>query len=237
MIKLLKIISKISMWLILKLQKLNRYCLAKSRKLEQKKKRNYETIVSIYIGLLFIIFAFFVNADKLYKQNIQDLKPVEVKKEVVKVNNNLFHRLKKYFPWLQYETYKTVVAECEKNNIDPKFMLSVIQFESGAYCKNDYDRMIKVVSRAGAIGICQIMPFHASDPNTLYDPQENIKKGAWYLGTCFEYAGGNVREASRMYNQGVHGKKWKYRNWSYVNRIDKLYKQILTDEVMNVGNL
>jgi len=216
---------------------LNRYCILKTRKLEKNKKLNYEAIISVCIGFLFLLFAVFINLDKLYKQNIQDLKPVETKEETVKINNNIFHNLKKYFPWLRYETYKTVVAECEKNNIDPKFMLSVIQFESGEYCKNDYNRMIKVVSRAGAIGICQIMPFHASDPQTLYNPKENIKKGAWYLGTCFEYSGGNIREAIRMYNQGVHGKKWKYRNWTYVNRIDKLYRQILTDEVMNMVNI
>lgn len=187
---------------------------------------NFENLTS------FIVFILFVSFFCMFDFNV-NIQKVHVKKQEIKIDHE-YIKLKSIFKWLEKDVYYAIKKECEKNEIDPVLLMSVIQYESGDYCKNEINKMTKVVSYAGAIGICQIMPFHAKNPMDLYDYRYNIKKGAWYLSACLEASGGNVREAARRYNQGIHGNPKRYKNWAYVNRINRKYKYALTNKVMAV---
>jgi len=96
--------------------------------------------------------------------------------------------LKNNFKWLDEHNYNIIKNACNKYKVDIKYACSVIQYESGDYCNNDWFKMSKVVSRAGAIGPFQIMPFHVKNKNTLYNFEVNAEKGAWYLSLCIEKA-------------------------------------------------
>lgn len=177
------------------------------------------------------IFAVFVSVFTIIQYNSPNVQDTKHEKKIVVKDDN-FDRMSTFFPWLNYETYTVIVSESKKNNIDPAYVMSVIQYESGDYCKNNWKCMQRAVSRSGARGPMQIMPFHAKNPDDLFGWKYNIKKGAWYLGACMESSGGNIREAARKYNQGIHGNRKRYRNWPYVRRIARKYKQVLTKNVM-----
>ena len=80
--------------------------------------------------------------------------------------------------------------------ISPDLLKAVAKVESGFNPK--------VVSKAGAIGMMQLMPGTAralgvTDP---YDPEQNIMGGAKYLRDQLDRFGGDVRLALAAYNAG-----------------------------------
>lgn len=73
-----------------------------------------------------------------------------------------------------------------------------------ALIKVESDFNPKAVSRAGAIGLMQIMPenlkeFRVGNP---FDPWENIRGGAWYLNQLLDRFEGRVPLALAAYNAG-----------------------------------
>jgi len=91
---------------------------------------------------------------------------------------------------------KSVLAAAEKYNLSPLLIDAVARQESG-YRAN-------VVSRAGAIGIMQLMPGTArlmgvTNPR---DPHANIDGGARYLRRMLDRFGGDVALALAAYNAG-----------------------------------
>ena len=84
-------------------------------------------------------------------------------------------------------------------------LMGVIEVESGGDPG--------VISKAGAIGLMQIMPSTGQDiarelgeewigPEILYDPETNIRYGAYYLNKLFERFEGNQHAAIAAYNWG-----------------------------------
>lgn len=61
-----------------------------------------------------------------------------------------------------------------------------------------------VESRAGAIGLFQVMPFHFRAGEDGLDPDTNARRGLVYLARALELAGNDVGLASAGYNGG-HG--------------------------------
>lgn len=156
----------------------------------------------------------------------EDEKSKEREKDIIKTQE-----LQKDFGWINLDIYKIIQKNCKKYNLDVILVCSVIQNESGTYCNNNLEYMLRVRSYAGAIGLCQIMPFHVKDPRTLKDPNINIERGCWYLTKCITKARNLgfkkiYAEACRLYNSGVNAKRWEYKNWAYVNRIQNMYNRV-----------
>lgn len=150
-------------------------------------------------------------------------KKIEYKEKATK-----YDKLKKSFPWLNEKIYKIIVAKSKKYKLDPILVCSVIEYESARACriwikkgkkyivKYSLRKMQYVHSKSNAIGFMQIMPFHVKGSyKQLYNPWLNIEKGTWYYSLCLKKAKrlgykNPIVEANRMYNSGLHGKRWRY---------------------------
>ncbi len=99
-----------------------------------------------------------------------------------------------------------------RHGLDPNLLFAIMRVES-VYQKD-------IVSYAGAIGLCQIMPrtgqliaaargkddYTAAD---LLDPETNLDFAAWYLRSLIERFDGHVPLAIASYNGGPHNvRRW-----------------------------
>lgn len=141
-------------------------------------------------------------------------------------------------PWFERLRYPLRYAEyvrvhARENNLDPALLAAVIYQES----KFRADAQ----SSSGAIGLMQLTPstaegiairtggsqFRTSD---LYNPEINIRYGAWYLGNLFRKYG-NERLVLAAYNAGqgnvdrwrAHGQPIQFpETQAYVQRVEQL---------------
>ena len=80
-------------------------------------------------------------------------------------------------------------------SLDPNLAAVVMQIES---CGDP-----RAVSRSGAIGLFQVMPFHFHITDNPFSPDTNALRGLEYLSRSLETAGGNARLALAGYNGGI----------------------------------
>jgi len=115
-----------------------------------------------------------------------------------------FDDLSLRYPLPYHESFETLSA---KAGIPPTWAYGVARSESLF--------MRDVRSRAGAVGLMQLMPktgrqvarylrLPYSGLNTLTDPHSNIRLGTSYLGQMAERFGGNRVLATAAYNAGPH---------------------------------
>lgn len=122
-----------------------------------------------------------------------------------------YSRLKATYQWMSRDLYHRICIASSNHCVTVSRLCAVIQAESGGY---QYAK-----SKAGALGIMQVMPLHMPEnPDRLYDLDINLDKGAEYLAYC-QTKTEDRREVFRMYNQGTNGKRSRYRNWRYVHTI------------------
>lgn len=121
-----------------------------------------------------------------------------------------------------------ILEYSEKNKIDPFLVAAVIKNES------NFDR--QAVSKAGAVGLMQIMPetgiwiaeqmgIEKFDPQDLYRTDANIRLGCWYLGELEYEFQRNWVLMMIAYNAGRgNTKAWmQENNWDYdFNRIEDI---------------
>jgi len=135
-----------------------------------------------------------------------------------------YRSLKETYVWLTPTIYIAIARANKFQEINDKNLIcALFQAESGDYCENDLDCMLQVRSYAGAIGIGQVMPYHAENSKNLERSGYNIDKSAWYLKECLTKSNGNFKEACRMYNAGLRNKRKSYKNWAYVAKILNYY--------------
>ena len=81
------------------------------------------------------------------------------------------------------------------SGLDPNLVATVMQIES---CGDP-----RATSRAGAMGLFQVMPFHFKAGENPYDPDTNALRGLGYLKRSLDTAAGNARLALAGYNGGI----------------------------------
>jgi hypothetical protein len=81
------------------------------------------------------------------------------------------------------------------SGLDPNLAATVMQIES---CGDPQAR-----SRAGAMGLFQVMPFHFYASDNPYAPDTNALRGLAYLKRSLDTAGGDPRLALAGYNGGI----------------------------------
>lgn len=90
---------------------------------------------------------------------------------------------------------KDIVRWANAAGIDPNLLAVVMQIES---CGDP-----RALSRAGASGLFQVMPFHFRLGENPFNPETNALRGTSYLSRSLEAAGGNARLALAGYNGGI----------------------------------
>ncbi len=89
--------------------------------------------------------------------------------------------------------------------LDPNLAATVMQIES---CGDP-----QALSRAGAMSLFQVMPFHFVAGEDPFDPDTNALRGMGYLQRSLQAAGGNPRLALAGYNGGIGVISWSESSW------------------------
>jgi soluble lytic murein transglycosylase-like protein len=142
-------------------------------------------------------------------------------------------------PEVQYWS-GTILAWANAAGLDPNLVATVMQIES---CGDPRAR-----SRAGAMGLFQVMPFHFTDSDDPYDPDTNARRGLAYLQRSLEKAGGQARLAFAGYNGGIGvigrlesswaGETQRYAYWGsgiYTEASSGAAESLRLQEWMNAG--
>ena len=90
---------------------------------------------------------------------------------------------------------KDIVRWANAASLDPNLLAVVMQIES---CGDP-----RALSRAGATGLFQVMPFHFHLGENPFNPDTNALRGADYLSRSLQTASGNARLALAGYNGGI----------------------------------
>jgi soluble lytic murein transglycosylase-like protein len=90
---------------------------------------------------------------------------------------------------------KSIQQWADSAGLDPNLAATVMQIES---CGNP-----EAISRSGAMGLFQVMPYHFSSTENPYSPDINALRGLDYLRRSLETAGGDPRLALAGYNGGI----------------------------------
>jgi hypothetical protein len=95
-----------------------------------------------------------------------------------------------------------VIAWAAQHDLDPDMVATVMQIES---CGDP-----NAVSRAGAQGLFQVMPFHFAAGENMQDPDTNAYRGMSYLVERLKQTNGDVGRAFAGYNGGhvAAGSSW-----------------------------
>ena len=114
--------------------------------------------------------------------------------------------------------YKDIIDECsEEYGVDRYVVYSLINIES-SYDKN-------ALSKAGAVGLMQLLPSTAEDianrikideEINLYDEKVNIRLGCYYLSYLIDMYDDNLINALCAYNWGLTN----VNNWLELGNID-----------------
>ena len=124
-----------------------------------------------------------------------------------------------------------------QHQLHPALIRAVIKAESG------FDPM--AVSRAGAIGLMQLMPQTAVrlEVRDLYDPEDNIGGGTKYLRQLLDRFRGNLPLALAAYNAGEHTVD-RYRGLppidetrQYVRKVIRYYRTFLIKDGVITGHV
>jgi soluble lytic murein transglycosylase len=124
-----------------------------------------------------------------------------------------------------------------RHQLHPALIRAVIKAESG------FDP--HAVSRAGAVGLMQLMPQTAvrMDVRDLYDPEDNIGGGTKYLRQLLDRFRGNLPLALAAYNAGEHAVD-RYHTLppftetrQYVRKVLGYYRVFLTQDLAATGRL
>ena len=89
----------------------------------------------------------------------------------------------------------SIIRWAAASNLDPNLAAVVMQIES---CGDP-----RATSRAGAMGLFQVMPYHFVAGENPYQPDTNALRGLGYLKRSLDASGGNARLALAGYNGGI----------------------------------
>lgn len=145
------------------------------------------------------------------------------------------HRL---HPVLSERELEPVISRYSRQHqLHPALIRAVIKAES------DFNPL--AVSRAGAVGLMQLMPQTAvrMDVRDLYDPEDNIGGGTKYLRQLLDRFRGNLPLALAAYNAGEHVVD-RYRSLppidetrQYVRKVLRYYRTFLLRDTAMPGRV
>jgi soluble lytic murein transglycosylase-like protein len=110
-----------------------------------------------------------------------------------------------FTPEVQYWAER-IVGWAETAGLDPNLAATVMQIES---CGDP-----RALSRSGAMGLFQVMPYHFTSSDDPFSPDTNALRGLDYLRRSLEAANGDPRLALAGYNGGIGVINWSESRWA-----------------------
>ncbi|MFO0705423.1 MAG: lytic transglycosylase domain-containing protein [Nitrospira sp.] len=122
---------------------------------------------------------------------------------------------------LDHELEEAVLRSARDNRLAPELLLAVIKAESS------FNPL--VISKAGAVGLMQLIPETAirHGVRNLYDTRDNIGGGAKHLRYLLDRFHGNIRLALAAYNAGEQ-KVTRYRQIPPYKETQLYVKKVMT---------
>lgn len=134
---------------------------------------------------------------------------------------DMAHRLRKHIPdpRERIELLKMIHQEATRAGLPPELVLAVIEVES------NFDRW--AISRAGAQGLMQVMPFWLAEigrpEDNLHDPRTNLRLGCAILRYYLDMENGDLPRALARYNGSLGSTKYSRRVLDALSR--RWYRQ------------
>ena len=138
------------------------------------------------------------------------------------VENNFmtaFHEMSHKYEWVDSQNFLPIYNNSILNDLDYRYVCALITAESNG--KNVISRKNRNGTRD--VGLMQVNCFTDEEILKYKDLNAGIKEGTVRLKKAVEKSAGNLAEATRLYNQGINGKKEFYRNTAYVKRVMLYY--------------
>lgn len=114
-----------------------------------------------------------------------------------------------FTPEVRYWEAK-IVAWAAEFDLDPNLVATIMQVES---CGD-----ATAVSRAGAQGLFQVMPFHFLPGDDPFDPDTNARRGLAYFVARLQQTNGDVGRAFAGYNGGHVAAGGSWESWAAETR-------------------
>lgn len=118
-------------------------------------------------------------------------------------------------PFYRVKLLREIHFEASRAGLDPSVVLAVIDVES------DFDRF--AVSRSGARGLMQVMPFWKKEighpRDDLFHPATNLRYGCTILRHYLQLADGDIRDALARYNGSE-------RRFEYAGKVQAAWRKI-----------
>lgn len=160
----------------------------------------------IFIGACLVFLTSFIN----YAQAAQIIGAQNLSTAVVSTNNidsvNLIEKNKSsassaslpilFTPEVLYWQDK-IIQWASDQGLDPLLAATVMQIESCGHPN--------AISRSGALGLFQVMPYHFQQGEDGFDPDTNALRGLAYLKKALVAHQGDARLALAGYNAGISG--------------------------------
>jgi soluble lytic murein transglycosylase-like protein len=99
-----------------------------------------------------------------------------------------------------------IIEWAAEHDLDPNLVATVMQIES---CGDP-----QAVSRAGAMGLFQVMPYHFTESENSLVPDTNAQRGLSYLKNSLEHFDDNASLALAGYNGGINGASRPASQWA-----------------------
>lgn len=103
-----------------------------------------------------------------------------------------------------------IVRWAAEHSLDPNLVATVMQIES---CGDPL-----ALSRAGAQGLFQVMPYHFADGEDAFTPETNALRGLNYLRNSLAHFNNNASMALAGYNGGINGASRPREAWAQETR-------------------
>lgn len=133
----------------------------------------------LLIGALLALFAFRTPDPSI---NMQTIAPAAAQLSPI------------FTPEVQFWS-SSITRWAAASSLDPNLVAVIMQIES---CGNPF-----AISRAGAMGLFQVMPYHFLISDDAYSPDTNAARGLNYLQRSLAASNNDVRLALAGYNGGI----------------------------------
>lgn len=158
---------------------------------------------------------------RLLREAIEDSDSFQDRFDAEVWLTDMSNRLARYVrdPEERLELLRLIHREATRTELPPELVLAVIEVESA------FDRF--AISRVGAQGLMQIMPFWLEEighpEDNLFHPQTNLRMGCTILKYYLDMEKGDLRKALARYN-GSAGKR-KYPDKVFNALSQRWYRQ------------